>query len=339
MLTVRKPSYRNPYGEALLSRVWWPWFYRSKAWEFWMVYLERFGMPWVVGKTNSTNDDKINEFSEKLYTAVQDAVFVTGEGEDIQLVESKTSAGSTAFETIQGELAKSIQKVILGQTLTTDTGKGGGGSYALGKVHDGVRKDRRDTDVKLIAKTIQKIIDGLTYLNFPAAKPPIFVMEDGKTISKERAGRDKLLYDSGVRFTAPYLLRVYDFNEGDFYIVSDEIKPDKVKPDNKLKAQSFAHLLSLKQLEFDGADPEKFSESQQAIENLVAEMKLAGASVVDSGLLKKTILNANDEQELFDDLAVMLGDAGVDDFNNVMEQALFMADVWGYERGGSDSVT
>lgn len=45
-----------------------------------------------------------------------------------------------AFSVFQSAQDKRIQKVVLGQTLTTDVD--GKGSYAAAKVHDSVRADR-----------------------------------------------------------------------------------------------------------------------------------------------------------------------------------------------------
>ena len=42
-MTRCRPTYRNPFGEALLSRLYWPWFFRQNGWKFWAKFLERFG--------------------------------------------------------------------------------------------------------------------------------------------------------------------------------------------------------------------------------------------------------------------------------------------------------
>jgi len=41
------PSYRNPYGEALLSKLWFPVTWRMEGWGMWLQFLETFGEPIV----------------------------------------------------------------------------------------------------------------------------------------------------------------------------------------------------------------------------------------------------------------------------------------------------
>ena len=48
-LTRIRPTYRQPYGESLLARLYWPWFFRTSGWKFWAKFLERFGSPLLVG--------------------------------------------------------------------------------------------------------------------------------------------------------------------------------------------------------------------------------------------------------------------------------------------------
>lgn len=83
---------------------------------------------------------------------------------------------------------KRIQKVILGQTLTTDIA--GSGSYAAAKVQDDVREDRLRADVRLIAATVQRLVAALWALNRFPGEAPTFVMEAGEGLSVERADRD-----------------------------------------------------------------------------------------------------------------------------------------------------
>ncbi|WP_280955034.1 phage portal protein family protein [Paludibacterium denitrificans] len=52
---------------------------------------------------------------------------------------------------------KQTSKIVLGQTLATNTGgSSGGGAYALGKVHNEVREDILDADVKQLVATLAR---------------------------------------------------------------------------------------------------------------------------------------------------------------------------------------
>ncbi|EJO34427.1 PF06074 domain protein [Acinetobacter radioresistens WC-A-157] len=49
-LTRRKPSYKQPYGEALLTKLYWIWYFKTSSTKFWVKFLERFGSPLLIGK-------------------------------------------------------------------------------------------------------------------------------------------------------------------------------------------------------------------------------------------------------------------------------------------------
>jgi phage gp29-like protein len=52
---------------------------------------------------------------------------------------------------------KQTSKIVLGQTLSTNTGGAdGGGAYALGKVHNEVREDILDADVQQLEATLSR---------------------------------------------------------------------------------------------------------------------------------------------------------------------------------------
>ena len=72
-----------------------------------------------------------------------------------------------------------IQKVILGQTLTSGT-DGGSGNRALGGVHNDVRIDKRNSDIQLVTPTVQAMVDALLVWNGYAPGDVVFSMSDGK---------------------------------------------------------------------------------------------------------------------------------------------------------------
>lgn len=138
-LARRRPTYRNPMGEALLSRLYWPWFFRANGWKFWARFLERFGSPLLIGKTEGSTQDMATALAQ----AVQSAVAAVGSGDAVDVVAPSGSGDS--FRLFSDAVDRRIQKVVLGQTLTTDVGSKG--SFAAAKVHNEVRDDRRLADV------------------------------------------------------------------------------------------------------------------------------------------------------------------------------------------------
>ena len=228
-LTIRKFSYMNPYGEALLSRLYWLWYFRYNAWRFRMQFLERFGTPLIVGKSSNTA-----KMAEALYEAVQDAVIVVPPMDEVSVI-SPNNVG-TAFETIENSLVRQMQKLILGQTLTSGT-DAGSGNRALGEVHNAVRLDKRNSDANMAAPTVQRVVDAFVQLNWPGAVSPKFIIETNSGINKDRALRDATLAKAGlIKFTEQYFLNRYDYEDGDFTIpedapITDEKPLDRTKED------------------------------------------------------------------------------------------------------------
>lgn len=321
-LTRRYPSYRQPYGEALLTRLYWPWFFRTQSSKFWARFLERFGAPLLLGKTSG--DTAL--MASSLAKALQSAVAAIGENDDVQAI-SPTGNGE-AFARFDSRFSKSIQKVILGQTLTSDVGTVG--SFAAAKVHDEVRDDRRKADLRLVQATIQRMVDALLALNFPSIKLT-FVMADDTGLEIERAERDSKLVAAGVlKLTEKYLLDRYDFEPGDFTIPegSTGIPVDPKKPAKPAGAKAAMFAAGIAHF---AANPSKFTGQQQAVEDLADDaLAQGGGSPIDPALVRKAIFAAKDADDLAERLAVILAEHDPKTFNAILERALFAADVVGY---------
>lgn len=209
LLTVRNPSYRNPYGEALYSQLYYPWFFRHNVWLYWIKYMDRFSDPLVLGKVENPVD-MITGLSK---LGITNAVAVNP-SEDVKAI---FSTGAGEFERIEITLSKRIQKSILGQTLTSDIT--GGGSYAASKTHNEVRREKRDSDLRVIESQVQNVINALWILNRFSGEAPVFKFQSDNAIDTVRAERDVALKNAGIcSFTSDYLLRTYDYKEGDIVI-------------------------------------------------------------------------------------------------------------------------
>lgn len=319
MLTRHRATYKQQYGEALLSRVYWPWYFRHNGWRFWGQFLERFGMPLILGKVTNPK-----EFVKLMGEQGIDSVIALDKTSDVQAV---TVNGQGEFEKFEQVVCRRIQKAILGQTLTTDTT--GSGSYALGQVHELVRQDRRYADIRMVTGTVQRWINAVTALNFPAAEPPLFVMEDGRGLEAERAKRDKDLADAGIaEFSEEYLLRVYDFEKGEVKV------PEKIAPPAMLSGNGKGNGAKLGAQQYARR---RFSANQEHIERLAGNALDLVSSPIDPAKLRAVVLSATSPDDLADRLAVVMGETDPAQYREVLEQALFAADVIGYvhaEQGG-----
>lgn len=312
MLTVREPTYRQPQGAALYSRLYWAWFFRRSGWQFWMKHLERWGIPFLLGHTSG----KAGDMARELAKMVQNAVGAVGANDKVEALQV---TGTAHFEAFERAVCSRVQKVILGQTLTTDAGgsTGKSGSYALGQVHNEVRKDRRNADLRLVSRTVQHQVEALWELNRFTGVPPEVKFEDDTGLQMERAERDAKLYAAGVRFTPEYLKRVYDFEEGDVSIQETPTPPADGQPPPKKG-------------EIKAARQGGLTREQQAVEDLIEASVKQLTSPVDPEQIKNAIRAARNPEDLAERLAILFRDSNRDDFAVVMERCLFAADVMGY---------
>jgi phage gp29-like protein len=313
-LTARNPSYRNPYGEALLSVLYWPVSWRLQGWQLWLNFLETFGAPIVIGKTASY---------DKFVAAMQAQGVTRTVGwqpmAPDETVTTITASTAGEFERLESALDRCIQRVVLGQTLTSDVGKSG--SYAAAKVHDEVREDKRRADVRMVSDTVQRLVSALWQLNgFPGAAPQ-FVMQDDVGLERERADRDAILAEKlGVRFTEEYVTDRYDLEPGDFTIVDPEPPPAASDPaDNSAPAKPKLAALSAP----------KFTPEQQVLEDGIAQLASDVALPIPLAELRSAILAAQDREDLEARLALLL-DRQDPAFADLVARAAFAGHVIGY---------
>ncbi len=318
-LTRCKATYRQPYGEALLSRLYWPWFFRTNGWKFWAKFLERFGSPLLVGKSRNNA-----AMRDALLNAHSQAVIAIDLNDSIDTVGAGQSAnGGQAFDTFEQANIRRIQKVILGQTLTSGTD--GSGSRALGDVHDSVRMDKRNSDIKLVTPTIQAMIDALCELNgFEIVK---IVFGDETGIEAGRAKRDVDLYATGVRFTRKYYEDIYSLRPEDFEVVAvADAQPVDQKTPIKPPAATKASFL-----QFDSSKPRNFTAAQQQIEDLSEHLLNRAVQPISPAKMREVVLSATSYDDLTEKLFALVGNnVSTGTFNNLLENALLAVDVLGF---------
>jgi hypothetical protein len=214
LLTRSSPTWDNPYGEALLSRLYWPWFFRNASWQFLIQYLERYAVPILVGTIQPDSEMSADRLAEVLMRAHQDAV-IGLKGGSVQAV-SLNNAGHELYRNVEEMLVRRIEKAVLGQTLTSGT-DGGSGNRALGQVHDEVRKDKTDSDIGLILPTVRTFVAACHELNGFVGPPPEVVFGDEVNLAEPRARRDAELVRAGIvgGFSEDYLMDNYGFRPGE----------------------------------------------------------------------------------------------------------------------------
>ncbi len=222
LLARNYPTYRNPYGEALLSRCFWPVAFARGGWKFWTIFAEKYGMPWLIGKhAPGAEQGEISRIADMLEGMVQDAIAVIPDNASLEVVEAANKAANADFYRGMIQEAKSeISEVLVGHAGAAEStpGKLGSETAALA-----VRQDIIDSDRKLVEQTLNQLIDWIYQLNFGEGERPRFRMFSKELVDLTLAQRDgELSRNCGVSFSAAYLQRAYGFEEGDIVSVGAE---------------------------------------------------------------------------------------------------------------------
>lgn len=215
VLTQHKPTFTNPYGEKILSRCYWPVTLKKGGIEYWQLMMERYGMPYLIGRYPNTFDAaKKTEFLNQLKQMVVDNITIFDEALGIELKESPQFDVGQLYENLVKYHNKEISKAVLTVTLTTEIEKTG--SYKAAEIHKEMLQFLGECDKKLVESSLNKIIDYYCELNYGNIERPKIKLLDKETVIEESADRDKALTDMGVKFSKEYFMKRYKLAEGDF---------------------------------------------------------------------------------------------------------------------------
>jgi len=224
ILLQHNASYVNPYGEKLLSKVFWAVTLKTASRDFWQHMVEKYGMPYLVGYYSATasQSDK-EELSQNIQDIVDNQGGILPTGTQLDFKENVKYEIGQLYNNIITFYDKEISKAILSVTLTTTIEKLG--SYRLA----GMQKDIIDyislADKKMIEEAINKVIEYYLYLNYGEEIEDIkFKLVQKEQIIETTAKRDKILKEMGVVFTEEYFKKRYNLSEKDFKLKTNEEK-------------------------------------------------------------------------------------------------------------------
>jgi phage gp29-like protein len=315
-LTRRKPSYKQPYGEALLTKLYWIWYFKTSSTKFWVKFLERFGSPLLIGKVGGQNrkQQDIDAMTAALLNAhAQSILSIPAEDEVTTVGTNFSGAGASAFEAFDKVMVRRVQKVVLGQTMTSEND--GGGSKALGVVHNEVRMDKRNSDLRMISPTVQELIDALCILN--GFDKHTIILGGEQDLNVKVVERDLKLKDLGVQFNDKYIIETYGIKPEHFKVgVASDITP--IQQFNALPHKAFSFATTTRKLSPEQQEVEELTDAQRNIE------LLSNAQVNE--LLQKS----ETPEELAFHLMQLMPEANQSQFTANLERALYAGDVLGY---------
>ena len=308
------PSYENPYGERALSRVLWPISFKRGGMTFWVKFSEKYGMPFLIGKNPIETPEISNEdFLKILEKMVQDAVCVIPDESTIEILESKNSSSGEVYEKLIDKMNSEISKAILGQTLTTEIGSAG--SYAASNTHMSVRKDIIDADKKLVEKTLNQLIQWIYEINFsPQQDIPTFEMYEEEDVDLTLSQRDKILSETGIKFTKEYFKKTYGFDDEDF----------EIQGEASVKKNTFSEFRQI----------ENIYQDQKIIDNFIDSFSDKNLQIQAEAILSPMLKIINDCSS-YNEAYERLSEKGLNtnEIENVLQKIFFVSETWGRLNG------
>jgi len=329
LLAQHNPSYMNPYGEKLLSRVFWPVTFKRGGLKFWVQFTEKYGMPFAVGKVPRGTDQKImDDLAGKLDDMVQDAIAVIYNDQAVEILDAKSvSANAGIYLQLIEYCDREISKAILTQTLTTDN-TGGNGSNALGQTQAGKLDQVNSGDADIVQEVIQQLIDWWCEVNYgPDTETPQFTLFEEEDVDKNLADRDAVLTEKlGVEFTPEYISEAYNIDPKYFQVK----KPASANPtpEPSLADQT-------KVLKFRNAESQAYPD-QDALDRFIGFMTDGDPAAAQGRFAEqilKPVLDLVEKADSFEDmlqsLAGLFPEMNDSELEGYLRKAIFVSEIWG----------
>jgi phage gp29-like protein len=142
----------------------------------WLIFAEIFGMPVRIARyaPNASTEEK-RELLEMMHQLGADATGIFSKAVEVEIQQTRMPGETNLYENLCLYFDREMSKAWLGQTLTTDTIRRRASEPAA-QVHERVRRDVRDDDLRKEATTLRRDLLGpLTRLEFgPEAPVPCF---------------------------------------------------------------------------------------------------------------------------------------------------------------------
>lgn len=317
------PTYDNPYGIRLLSRCFWPAFFKRGGIKFWVQFVEKYAGMFLHGKYQNPAD--ADKMLDQLSNMIHAAVGVSPVGSEVEVIQGDAAGSSDVYEGFKSAMDSEISKVILGQTLTTEVGDRG--TQALGTVHHQVLEAYRAADRRLVEKVFNEIAWLYQQVNDSRAISPVFAFQSKEDHKTDLADRDEKLHRMGVKFQKSYLERRYGFEGGDIEI-AEKTPPAEAGAGGNMP---FAFSEGMGR-EVRGSFPDqdaldRFIEGipEGALKGIADEVVLPVVSMIQAGESFEAVMGK---------LAETYPAMNTKGFEEILARAIFVADVWGRLNAG-----
>jgi len=173
-----RPYQGDRWGSPQKLRAYWIAWFKKAGMKQSLRFLERGpGTVWAKYNTGGGEDEK-NKALEAAQAAAEEASIATSKGTEIEVLENVRGNMGSAHSEFLDRCDNGIARIVLGQTLTSK-GSEGGGSLALGEVHERVAGRKKEADAKSLMLAVNtQLVFPLVLLNQgPVERPPIWMIK------------------------------------------------------------------------------------------------------------------------------------------------------------------
>ena len=309
----------NPYGEGLGQSLWWPIWFKKHGIKFWIIFLEKFGMPTAVGKYPTGTDPTQQQALLDAIDAIQNETGVKiPDTMAIELLEA-TRSGNVTYESLCDYMDRQISKRVLGQTLTTEVK--GEGSYAASQTHNEVRQDIIEADAGLLCECLNEtLIPWIVDYNFPGVTeyPQLEIRVEEEKNMLPLAERDEILINKiGLPVGEKYFYDTYGIPrpEDDAELVKSRDQGAGIRDQgagSRDQGNEFAEELDIVDIYTERSE----DDGSELLDGLVEPVR----SLVE---------NAKSFEEIRDGLIELGQDMDVSEIGNLMQRAFTAAELAG----------
>ncbi len=303
----------------------WAWLFKNYTIKDWMRFAEAYGQPLRIGKFGPGAKDADKQV---LYKAVaniaSDAAAIIPDDMSIEFISDTTVRGrSEIYRDLITYIDRQISIAVLGQTLTTDAGDSG--SYALGQVHNLVRRDIERSDARQLAATLRRdLVIPIVALNHGVRKdyPKVIIERDEPTDTKMLAETLDKLVPLGLRVRSTEVRAKLGLEEpdADDEVLSGPTAPVATPPLPGIATRRRDALLSLANAKAQTPD-----RLEQALDAIDAQDWDALASPMIQPILDQA---RGDPEGLMGDIASLYPELDTNAVQQQLAQILFAADTW-----------
>jgi hypothetical protein len=174
LVAISKAKTGAAMGASMLRPLAWWWCAANFGSDWLMNLAHLFGLPfrWAT-HTDGASSATISKISTMLENMGSAAWACFPEGTTLELKDVGGAGTNSPQADLLDRADKNCDLIVLGQTLTSDTGGSGkgGGSYGLGQVHAGVKQERIEAATQFVARVLnEQLIPSILLLNYGDAE-------------------------------------------------------------------------------------------------------------------------------------------------------------------------